>query len=304
MDEKSELLKAPFDDQAYSADTSRGFELTSIKAAFVIERLNEVFGLCGAGWRYEHSDFVETRAAGGDRLELTTEIALQFTMGETGNCPPAVWDKVEKTWTYPAIEADSWSYPIKAYGGNSVGRGGVPYTDACKSAITDGLTKAASMIGVGHEAFKGLLGGSNAPSRGGQGRTQRQEQQSTTQPAQSNGMDIKRPASPENISSWLQSKSSRGKKAASEKQRGFVAGMLAKALGEGASDTGPVVLEYLWGDITDEETGEVTPLRSTSQLTSVQASNMLKWLLDPNDSKILHRCAADEVKAILKAAKA
>jgi hypothetical protein len=30
-------------------------------------------------------------------------------------------------------------------------------TDARKGAITDGLTKAASMIGVGHEVFKGLV---------------------------------------------------------------------------------------------------------------------------------------------------
>jgi hypothetical protein len=44
-------LKARFPAEALSADTSRGFELTSIKAAYVVERLNEVFGLCGTGWR-------------------------------------------------------------------------------------------------------------------------------------------------------------------------------------------------------------------------------------------------------------
>ena len=42
-------IKAPFPTEALSADTSRDFELTSIKAAFVIERLNGVFGPCGIG---------------------------------------------------------------------------------------------------------------------------------------------------------------------------------------------------------------------------------------------------------------
>ena len=47
-----QAIKAPFPPEALSSDTSRGFELTSIKAAFVIERLNDVLGPCGIGWRY------------------------------------------------------------------------------------------------------------------------------------------------------------------------------------------------------------------------------------------------------------
>ena len=54
-----QALRSPFPSEALSADTSRGFELTSIKAAYVVERLNEVFGLCGIGWRYVHSPFEE-----------------------------------------------------------------------------------------------------------------------------------------------------------------------------------------------------------------------------------------------------
>ena len=37
-------------------------------------------------------------------------------------------------------------------------------TDARKGAITDGLTKAASMLGVGHEVFKGLVRTGDAKS--------------------------------------------------------------------------------------------------------------------------------------------
>ena len=43
-------LRALFTQKALSADTSRGFQLASIKIAYVIERLNKVFGLCGIGW--------------------------------------------------------------------------------------------------------------------------------------------------------------------------------------------------------------------------------------------------------------
>ena len=46
-----QALKAPFPLEALSSDFSRGFELTSIKAAYVIERLNKVLGPCGVGWR-------------------------------------------------------------------------------------------------------------------------------------------------------------------------------------------------------------------------------------------------------------
>jgi hypothetical protein len=70
-----QALKAPFPSEALSSDTSRGFELTSIKAAFVIERLNEVFGPCGVGWRYIHSPFEELHTDNG-RAEIVTEVAL------------------------------------------------------------------------------------------------------------------------------------------------------------------------------------------------------------------------------------
>jgi hypothetical protein len=50
--EQQQALKAHSPTKPLSSDTSRGFELTSFKAAYVIERLNDVFGPCGQGWRY------------------------------------------------------------------------------------------------------------------------------------------------------------------------------------------------------------------------------------------------------------
>ena len=49
-DNQIRALRAPFPPESLKPDMSRGFELTSIKAAYVIERLNDVFGLCGVGW--------------------------------------------------------------------------------------------------------------------------------------------------------------------------------------------------------------------------------------------------------------
>ncbi|MGD2177879.1 MAG: hypothetical protein PVG71_08660, partial [Anaerolineae bacterium] len=149
------VLTAPFPAEALKPDTSRGFELTSIKAAYVIERLNEAFGPCGIGWRYVHSPFEDVPSEDG-RLEIVTEVAFQYHFDATNDCAGCdrvVWDD---GWTFRASNHD-WSEPIFACGGKGLGKGGAPYTDARKSAVTDGLTKAASMIRVDHRVFKGLV---------------------------------------------------------------------------------------------------------------------------------------------------
>jgi hypothetical protein len=161
--ERIEALRAPFPAEALKPDTSRGFELTSIKAAYVIERLNDVFGPCGIGWRYVHSPFEDVPSDDG-RLEMVTEVAFQYRVTEESGCGRVTWTN---GWQYGSD--DGWSEPIFACGGKSLGRGGAPYTDARKSAVTDGLTKAASMIGVGHQVFKGLVR-TNARETGGNGR--------------------------------------------------------------------------------------------------------------------------------------
>jgi hypothetical protein len=165
-----QALRSSFPPEALSADTSRGFELTSIKAAFVIERLNEVFGPCGIGWRYVHSRFEEVETGNG-RVEVVTEVAFQYRFHATNDCvgcDPVVWDAQTGDWAFRTGASNhDWSEPILACGGKSLGKGGAVITDARKSAVTDGLTKAASMIGVGHEVFKGQV---RVGRRGGNGR--------------------------------------------------------------------------------------------------------------------------------------
>jgi hypothetical protein len=166
-------LRASFPAEAMSADTSRGFELTSIKAAFVVERLNQVFGPCGAGWRYVHSPFEWVEG------EVITEVALQFQVAEYG-VAAIVWDGQSHAWAFVPHTEGGWSWPILSPGGRRPGKGTAPLTDARKGAITDGLTKAASMIGVGHEVFKGLVRVAQ-PGRSSEGaQTPRQPQQPRT----------------------------------------------------------------------------------------------------------------------------
>jgi hypothetical protein len=151
-----ELLKDDFPPEAYSADNSRGFELTSIKAAYIMERLNDVFGVCGTGWRYAYAPFSMETSGGSD--EVMTEIAVQFYVGD-GGYGFARWEGMG--WTYP--ETGDWSAPIFSAGGKHVVKG--RFTDARKSAITDGLTKAASMLGIGHDVFKGKVRAGKQPKQ-------------------------------------------------------------------------------------------------------------------------------------------
>lgn len=120
-EEQLKKIKEDFPPEAMSKDTSRGFELTSIKAMFVIERLNDTFGIFG--WKYT---FDEPKEKDG-------EYYCKVTLSITGE--------------------NEAVHSISQYGGKRVVRNNI--TDAYKSAITDGLTKCASILGIGHKVFKG-----------------------------------------------------------------------------------------------------------------------------------------------------
>jgi hypothetical protein len=110
-----QALRSPSLSEALSADTSRGFELASSRAAqapAVIERLREVFGLYRTG------------------------------------CAPAMWDAQPGGWAFRG-ETGGWSEPILACAAEAWARAALPSRTARKSAVTDGPIKAASMIGVG-----------------------------------------------------------------------------------------------------------------------------------------------------------
>jgi len=109
------------------------------------------------------------------KTEIVTEVAFQYRFHATNDCvgcDQVVWDAQANAWAFRNGGSNhDWSEPIFTCGGKQVVRERI--TDARKSAVTDGLTKAASMIGVGHDVFKGQVrvGGGNgrkkAPKRSG-----------------------------------------------------------------------------------------------------------------------------------------
>lgn len=113
-----EELKKPFPAEAYSVDNSRGFNLTSIKAQYVVERLNEVLGI--DGWELT-GDYKEVE---GGVLFIGS---LIINDGYKGHKQEAIG--------FSAIK-------------KNIG-------DAYKGAKTDALSKSASLFGLGNEVFKG-----------------------------------------------------------------------------------------------------------------------------------------------------
>jgi hypothetical protein len=124
MSELYKKLTADFQPEAMSKDMSRGFELTSIKAQYVVERLNEVFGV--EGWKADYT--------------------VQLLDKEQGCIVKCI------------IIANSENGEIviqrSAFGGSDIKKN---IGDTIKSAMTDSLSKAASHMGIGNEVFKGKV---------------------------------------------------------------------------------------------------------------------------------------------------
>jgi len=118
-----EKLREPFPGEAYQVHSSKSF-LTTIKAMYIIERLNDVFGL--GRWNLEH------------------EIAKE-------NDGYILMKGQLKLLDYPDIIVPA------QYGGHKTGGTGTEMADGYKSAITDCITKSASYLEIGIDVFKGLI---------------------------------------------------------------------------------------------------------------------------------------------------
>ncbi len=119
--EQLELLKKPLPPEAVSPHPTKKY-LSSIKAIYVVERLNEVFKI--GGWRVENT-FVEKSE------EKTSE--------KTGHMIV-----VKSVFNAEDIY-------IEAFGGND----NIDLGDAYKGACTDALTKIGSYLEIGMDVFKG-----------------------------------------------------------------------------------------------------------------------------------------------------
>jgi len=123
LDSEQEVYKAlsaPFPDEALSKDSSRGFDLTSVKAQYVVERLNDVLGVMN--WTFG-GEFKETEEGvmymGALVITINGRQNRQFAPG---------YAKVKKN-----------------------------LGDTYKSAHTDSLSKCASKFGVANDVFKGKV---------------------------------------------------------------------------------------------------------------------------------------------------
>ena len=113
------LLLKPFPAEAMRTIAGAA-KLTTIKAGYITERINEVWG--HGNWTFE---ILET-----EKIDDEIICKVQF-------CP-------------------SIGLPITHYGG-SVKISGKTWGDTYKSAVTDALTKCASYYGIGNEVFKGNI---------------------------------------------------------------------------------------------------------------------------------------------------
>jgi len=132
-----EKLKAPFPPEALSTDSSRGFNLTSVKAQFVKERLNEVFG--PFGWRMK-GEYVNPSNQPG--IVYRGHLMVKNITLKEDEKPLTEWHSIEAV----------------GYAGNKKNAG-----DMYKSAATDALSKAASNLGIANEVFKGEVAVPDAP---------------------------------------------------------------------------------------------------------------------------------------------
>ena len=114
-------LLEEFPKEAYTTDSSRGFDLTSIKPQYIVERLNTSVGI--DGWMHRGT---YKEVEGGILFE--GQLVIDNASGR-------------------GIVREAVGFaPLK----RNVG-------DAYKGAKTDSLSKCASMFGVGNSVFKGLI---------------------------------------------------------------------------------------------------------------------------------------------------
>jgi len=134
MEEKNimdvrEALRAPFPPEAISQHPTKTF-LSTIKAIYITERLNDVFGI--GGWLHEHEII-------SDEPDYVT-VRGRIIVGEPYNIRT----------------------PDQYGGHNKTGKNTEP-ADGYKSAVTDCQSKCASYFEIGIDVFKGTSDNKKAP---------------------------------------------------------------------------------------------------------------------------------------------
>jgi hypothetical protein len=123
------LIKKPLPKEAVTQHPTRS-NLSTIKAIYVTERLNDVFGV--GAWKIKTElvapimEKTKTTNSGKERTEYTAVLKTYFNIPDYG------------------IYYESIASSVNDDPG-----------DACKGATTDAITKICSYIGIGIDVFKG-----------------------------------------------------------------------------------------------------------------------------------------------------
>lgn len=161
-----DALRAPFPPEAYKDLSFGNRKQTSIDAYHIIERLTEVFGLCGDGWGEEIKEFK--------------------IQGDNIACFGSLW------WRIPVGGEEKKS--VIAVGDATIFKGNI--AEGMKKAQTNMISKAASFLGVGLDVYKGqhdsdpYLDRANNPAPASVPRQQQQSRQSVQHKQQGGGNTI------------------------------------------------------------------------------------------------------------------
>lgn len=141
-------LRNEFPEEALHIDRSRGQKvlLVGAKIGWVVDWLNNKLGMCGYGWRFVYSNPEVLE----DRVRVT--VLLQYRVKDGDGVPAYYFNEhgavvtwnVEKHWSEPIISVGEQKTRYDAVG------------DAVKGAVSHGISKAASYIGVALENYMGM----------------------------------------------------------------------------------------------------------------------------------------------------
>ena len=116
--------------------------MSDINPQWRYEAITEQFGACGVGWKYEVSKYWLEPASDG-QVAAFAEVLFYYNIGKIG--------------------LRDWSSPVPGIGGSMFivkEKSGLHVSDeAYKMAVTDALSVALKMIGVGADIYRGLWDG-------------------------------------------------------------------------------------------------------------------------------------------------
>ena len=137
MEMAYQAMQRPYPPEALSRRGGAA-NLVGVETSYVIERLNEVFGLIGYGWFF---DILEQPTPKDGGTQLVCQVGLQYVI-DTEQPPGPTSGRII-------------SHRITAHGHQAQNKG-MPPGDAAKGCISDALKKCASYLGSGIDLYRNL----------------------------------------------------------------------------------------------------------------------------------------------------